>query len=62
MGLHTFIGHYPYQLFQVVSIAFCSSFVWLLASCVFYSFDVVCCSFKNKPDKMVSNQTKSKRL
>ena len=29
---------------------------------VSYSFDVVCCSFKNKPDKMVSNQTKSKRL
>ena len=41
------------------SIASCSSFVCLLASCLSYSLGVVRYAFKNKTGNMLNNQTKS---
>ena len=55
-------GHYAtYQLFHVVSIASCSSFVCLSASCVSYSLDVARYVFKNKAGKMPTSKRKMNR-
>ena len=43
----------------VFSIASCSSFVCLSASCLSYSLDVARYVFKNKAGNMLNNQTKS---
>ena len=48
-----------YQIVQGVSIASCSSFVCLSASCLSYSLDVARYAFKNKTGNMLNNQTKS---
>ena len=45
--------------FEFVSIASCSSFVCLSASCLSYSLDVARYAFKNKTGNMLNNQTKS---
>ena len=41
--------------FEFVSIASCSSFICLSASCQSYSLDVACYVFKNKADNMLNN-------
>ena len=43
----------------IFSIASCSSFVCLSASCLSYSLDVARYAFKNKTGNMLNNQTKS---
>ena len=43
----------------IFSIASCSSFVCLSASCLSYSLDVARYAFKNKTNNMLNNQTKS---
>ncbi len=48
-----------YHIVQGVSIAFCSSFVCLSASCLSYSLDVARYAFKNKTGNMLNNQIKS---
>ena len=61
--VQTPIGHYAtYQLFHVVSIASCSSFVCLSASCLSYSLDVARYVFKNKAGNMINNTQNLHRL
>ena len=43
----------------IFSIASCSSFVCLSASCLSYSLDVARYAFKDKTGKMLNNQIKS---
>lgn len=58
--LKTPIAHKTaYQIVQGVSIASCSSFVCLSASCLSYSLDVARYAFKDKTGKMLNNQIKS---
>ena len=45
---HQSVRYTAYQMFGVVSIVSCSSFVWLSASCLPCSLYVVRCAFKNK--------------
>ena len=51
-----------YQIVQGVSIASCSSFVCLSASCLSYSLDVARYVFKNKADNMHNNTQNLHRL
>ena len=48
--------------FEFVSIASCSSFVCLSASCLSYSLDVARYVFKNKADNMLNNTQNLHRL